>query len=117
MFDIVHNLMSYHVLIRGAALSTKPLVLNNIALIVKCHQKIMVFPSSPILVRCNPKMFLSLRPTTVKCLYINHILNNFVLINFDVSMAENVIDDHPRPEEQVNRPETIPMVPTRGPSK
>jgi hypothetical protein len=43
----------------------------------------------------------------VKCLYINHILNNFVLINFvlikfDVSMAKNVIDDHPRPKDQVN---------------
>jgi hypothetical protein len=53
----------------------------------------------------------------VKCLYINHILNNFVLINFDVSMAENVIDDPPRPEDQVNRPTTIPTVPTRGPGK
>jgi hypothetical protein len=31
----------------------------------------------------------------VKCLYINHILNNFVLINFDFSMAENVIVDPP----------------------
>jgi hypothetical protein len=29
-------------------------------------------------------------------------------------MAENVIDDHPRLEDQVNRPESIPMVPTRG---
>jgi hypothetical protein len=32
-------------------------------------------------------------------------------------MAENVIDDHPRPEDQVNRPTTIPTVPTRGPGK
>jgi hypothetical protein len=32
-------------------------------------------------------------------------------------MAENVIDDHPRPEDQVNRPEAIPTVPTRGPGK
>jgi hypothetical protein len=31
----------------------------------------------------------------VKCLYFNHILNNFVLINFDVSMEDNVLDDHP----------------------
>jgi hypothetical protein len=53
----------------------------------------------------------------VKCLYINHILNNFVLINFDISMAENVIDDHPQPKNQVNSPETIPTVPTRGPGK
>jgi hypothetical protein len=58
----------------------------------------------------------------VKCLYFNHILNNFVLINFvpinfDISMAENVIDDHPRPEDQVSRLEAIPTVPTRGPSK
>jgi hypothetical protein len=53
----------------------------------------------------------------VKCLYINHILNNFVLIKFDVSMEENVIDDHPRPEDQVNMPTTIPTVPTRGPGK
>jgi hypothetical protein len=53
----------------------------------------------------------------VKCLYINHILNNFVLIIFDVSMTENVIDDHPQPEDQVNRPATIPMVLTRGPGK
>jgi hypothetical protein len=53
----------------------------------------------------------------VKCLYINHILNNFVLINFDVSMEENVIDDPPRPEDQVNRPTTIPTMLTRGPSK
>ena len=53
----------------------------------------------------------------VKCLYINNILNNFVLINFDVSMAENVIDDHPQPEYQVNRLETIPTVSTRGPDK
>ena len=63
----------------------------------------------------------------VKCLYINHILNNFVLINFvlinfilinfDVSMEENVIDDHPQPKYQVNRLASIPMVPTRGPGK
>jgi hypothetical protein len=58
MFDIVHNLMSYFVLIRGATLSMKPLVLNNIALIVKRRQKIMVLPRSPIPVRCSPKMFL-----------------------------------------------------------
>jgi hypothetical protein len=32
-------------------------------------------------------------------------------------MTENVIDDHPQPEDQVNRPETIPTVPTRGPGK
>jgi hypothetical protein len=32
-------------------------------------------------------------------------------------MAENVIDDHSRPEDQVNRPESIPTVPTRGPGK
>jgi hypothetical protein len=50
----------------------------------------------------------------VKCLYINHIINNFVLINFDVSMAENFIDDHPQPEYQVNKSTTIPTVPTRG---
>jgi hypothetical protein len=31
----------------------------------------------------------------VKWLYINHILNNSVLINFDVSMVENVIFDPP----------------------
>ena len=112
MFDIVHNLMSYIVLIRGAALSTLPLVLNNRALIVKHNQKIMVLPSSPIPVSCSPNMFLSMRPTTIKCLYFNHIL-----INFDVSMEENVIDDHPRPEDQVNRPETIPTMLTRGPGK
>ena len=58
----------------------------------------------------------------VKCLYINHILNNFViinfvLINFDVSMGKNVIDDHPRLGDEVNRLETIPMVPTRGRGK
>ena len=53
----------------------------------------------------------------VKCLYINHILNNFVLINFDVSMTENVIVDPPRLGDQVNRPKTIPMVSTRGPGK
>jgi hypothetical protein len=58
----------------------------------------------------------------VKCLYINYILNNFVLIIFVhiifyVSMTKNVIDDHPQPEDQVNRPATIPMVPTRGPGK
>ena len=53
----------------------------------------------------------------VKFVYINHILNNFVLINFDVSMVENVIVDPPRPEDQVNRLTTIPTVPTRGPSK
>ena len=53
----------------------------------------------------------------VKCLYINHILNNFVLINFDVSMAENVIVDPPRPKDEVNRSKTIPTVLTRGPSK
>ena len=53
----------------------------------------------------------------VKCLYINHILNNFVLINFDVSMAENVIDDPPRPEDQVNRLAAIPTVSTRGQGK
>jgi hypothetical protein len=32
-------------------------------------------------------------------------------------MEENVIDHHPRPEDQVNRPATIPTVPTRGPGK
>ena len=52
-----------------------------------------------------------------KCLYINRILNNFVLLNFDFSMEENVIVDPPRPEYQVNRPATIPMVLTRGPGK
>jgi hypothetical protein len=35
MFDIVHNLMSYFVLIRGETLSMKPLVLDNRALIVQ----------------------------------------------------------------------------------
>jgi hypothetical protein len=50
----------------------------------------------------------------VKCLYINHILNNFVLINFDVSMAENVIVYPPRLEDQMNRLKAIPTVPTRG---
>jgi len=117
MFDIVHNLMSYFVLIVGASLSTKPLVLENRALIVQHGQKIMVLSSSPIPVRCNPKMFMLLRPMTIKCLYINHILNNLVLINFVVSMAENVIDDPPQPEDQVNRPEAIPTVLTRGPGK
>jgi hypothetical protein len=58
MFDIVHNLMSYFVLIMGEAPSTKPLILDNRVLIVKCSQKIMVLPSSHILVRCIPKMFL-----------------------------------------------------------
>ena len=58
MFDIVHNLMSYIVLIKGAALSTLPIVLNNRELIVKHSRKIMVLPSNPILVRCNPKMFM-----------------------------------------------------------
>jgi hypothetical protein len=53
----------------------------------------------------------------VKCLYINPILNNFVLINFDVSMAENVIVDPPRPEDQVISLKSIPMVPIGGPSK
>jgi hypothetical protein len=53
----------------------------------------------------------------VKCLYINHIINNFVLINFDVSMEENVIVDPPHLEYQVNRLASIPTVPTRGPSK
>ena len=53
----------------------------------------------------------------VKCLYVNHILNNFVLINFDVSMEENVIVDPPRPKDHVNRMTTIPMVLTRGPGK
>jgi hypothetical protein len=58
----------------------------------------------------------------VKCLYINHILNNFVvinflLINFDISMEENVIVDPPQPEYQVNRPTVIPAVLTRGPGK
>ena len=52
----------------------------------------------------------------VKCLYFNHILNNFVLINFDISMAENFMDDHPRPEDQMNRA-AIPTVLTRGPGK
>jgi hypothetical protein len=55
MFDIVHNLMSYFVLIRGAALSTLPLVLNIRALIVKCSQKIMVLPSSPIPSEVQPQ--------------------------------------------------------------
>jgi hypothetical protein len=32
-------------------------------------------------------------------------------------MAENVIDDHPRPEDHVNRLEATPTVLTRGPSK
>jgi hypothetical protein len=32
-------------------------------------------------------------------------------------MEENVIVDPPQPEDQVNRPTTIPIVPTRGPSK
>jgi hypothetical protein len=58
MFDIVNNLMYYFVLIRGETLSTLPLVLNNRALIVKHSQKIIVLPSSPIPVRCSPKMFL-----------------------------------------------------------
>jgi hypothetical protein len=58
MFDIIHNLMSYFVLIRGETLSTLPLVLNNRALIVKHSQKIMVLPNNPIPVRCSPKMFL-----------------------------------------------------------
>jgi hypothetical protein len=58
MFDIVHNLMPYFVLIRGETLSTKPLVLNNIELIVKFHQKIMGLPNSPLPVRCIPMMFL-----------------------------------------------------------
>jgi hypothetical protein len=53
----------------------------------------------------------------VKWLYINHILNNYVLINFDVSMEKNVIVDPPRPEDQVNRLAAIPMVSIRGPGK
>jgi hypothetical protein len=32
-------------------------------------------------------------------------------------MTENVIDDHPQPEDQVNRHATIPTVPPRGPGK
>ena len=58
MFDIVHNLMSYFVLIKGEALSMKPLVLDNKALIVKHNQKTMVLPKNPIPVRYNPKMFM-----------------------------------------------------------
>jgi hypothetical protein len=58
MFDIVHNLMYYFVLIRGATLSMKPLILEKRVLIVQCIQKIMVLPNIPIPVRCNPKMFL-----------------------------------------------------------
>jgi hypothetical protein len=58
----------------------------------------------------------------VKCLYINHIFNNFVLINcvlinFDFLMAENVIVYPPRPKYQVKRPTSIPTMPTRGPGK
>jgi hypothetical protein len=49
----------------------------------------------------------------VKWMYINHIVNNSVLINFDVSMVENVIVFPPRPEDQVNRV-AIPTVLTRG---
>lgn len=32
-------------------------------------------------------------------------------------MAENVIDDHPRPKDQVNRLEATPTLLTRGLSK
>ena len=103
--------MSYFVLIRAATLSMKPLVLDNRALIVQRSHKIMVLPNNPITVRCNLKMFLWLRPTTVKCIYINYILNNSVLINFDISMAENVVVESPRPEDQGNM-EAIPMVST-----
>jgi hypothetical protein len=58
----------------------------------------------------------------VKWLYVNHILNNYVvrnflLTNFDVSMEENFIVDPPPPEDQVNRSTTIPTVLTRGPGK
>ena len=53
----------------------------------------------------------------VKCLYINHILNNFVLIKFEFLMVDNIIDDPPRPEDQLNRSEAILMGPTRGPVK
>jgi hypothetical protein len=32
-------------------------------------------------------------------------------------MVENVIDDHPQLEDRVNRQESIPTMPTRGPGK
>jgi hypothetical protein len=69
----------------------------------------------------------------VKWLYINHILNNFtykfctsnfyylyiygfVLINFVISMAENVVVEPPRPEDDQENRESIPTVPTSGPT-
>jgi hypothetical protein len=52
----------------------------------------------------------------VKWLYINHILNNSILINFFVSMTKNVIVEPPQPKDQVNRV-AIPTVSTSGPGK
>jgi hypothetical protein len=52
------NLMCYNfVLIRGATLSTNPLVLESSVLIAVCNQK-MVLPCSPIPLGCNPMMVL-----------------------------------------------------------
>jgi hypothetical protein len=122
------NLMCYNfVLIKGATLSTNPLVLESSALIVVCNQK-MVLPCSPIPLGCIPTMVLRPRHMTVIWLYFNHILNNFVvihfvllffftytfmivLIKFVVSMEENVVlEGHTVEEEHGGG--TIPTVST-----
>jgi hypothetical protein len=117
MLDII-NIYNF-VLIRGATLSTNTLVLESSALIAVCNQKMVLIPFSPNFPwGRNPTMVL--RPSwhmTVIWLYFNHILNNFVvihfvllffftytfmivLINFVVSMEENVVLEAHTVEEE-----------------